>query len=304
MLKAALSLAKKNDLWSGDPDAVIPELDDDYEPRKRSMTSWELIALASSLPPKRAAHVMWIVATGARWSESLRALWGDRFGNMQPLRGTKTKAASRTVPLLPLAVQMVNWAEERASALVEGATMFLPWGNVRRDIAIACSALGIEPVTPNDLRRTFATWLRNAGVEPQLIGAAMGHTSSRMVERVYGRLAPDALAKLLEDRTGAVRYACGPGDVRPLLAAPPARPTFAKAAIIGAQGRNRTADTGIFSPSVEESQVSISDTEYAHVKKTRAVGVLCGTVRKALPSACWALLSAAARAGRTVEVVA
>jgi len=42
------------------------------------------------------------------------------------------------------------------------------------------------PCSPNDLRRTYATWLRAQGVEPQLIGAAMGHRDSRMVERVTG----------------------------------------------------------------------------------------------------------------------
>ena len=82
--------------------------------------------------------------------------------------------------------------------------MFSAWSNVRRDLADACAKLGIEPVTPNDLRRTLGTWLRADGVEPQLIGAMMGHADSRMVERVYGRLPTDALGKLI-----AARYVSG-----------------------------------------------------------------------------------------------
>jgi integrase len=60
---------------------------------------------------------------------------------------------------------------------VEGL-LFLPWQNVRRDLAQACDRAGIEPCTPNDLRRTCATWLRQAGAAPDLIAPVMGHTDT------------------------------------------------------------------------------------------------------------------------------
>jgi hypothetical protein len=108
-----------------------------------------------------------------------------------------------------------------------------PWGNCRRDLAEACvrasrkalaahlkaealdwdalppnqqQALKAEyevgPVTPNDLRRTYATWLRQHGVEPHLIGVALGHRDSRMTERVYGRVPVDSLGERLAERVG------------------------------------------------------------------------------------------------------
>ena|GEM_PF-3809021 len=43
------------------------------------------------------------------------------------------------------------------------------YGNGVRDLAQACDRAGIEPCTPNDLRRTCATWLRQAGAAPDLI---------------------------------------------------------------------------------------------------------------------------------------
>ena len=67
-----------------------------------------------------------------------------------------------------------------------GTMLFLPWGNVRRDLALACDKVGIEPCSPNDLRHTCATWLRQDG-PPDLIAPLMGHADTRMVERVYGR---------------------------------------------------------------------------------------------------------------------
>jgi len=201
VLKAALRLARKNGLFSGEPDAIIPELDDDYEPRKRALTPWELVGLCSALPSPRAAHVAAIVALGARWSESLaigRLEMRDALRTgLMPLHGTKTKSSDRVVPLVGASRTVLAWSLARMLGVG-----FSRWGNVRRDLAVACERAGIAPVTPNDLRRTFATWLRNSGVEPQLVGAAMGHTDSRMVERVYGRLQPEALASLLAARVG------------------------------------------------------------------------------------------------------
>ena len=154
--------------------------------------------------------------TGARWAESLSA---DRAGDLRMdlsatyLRGTKTKAAKRTVPVVGVARSLLAWVVDRVP---EAGPMFKPWGNVRRDLAVACAKLGIAPVTPNDLRRTFGTWLRNDGIAPNLIGAAMGHTDSRMVERVYGRLTPEALGKLLN---AGITKGIDDGQEQPLSAA-------------------------------------------------------------------------------------
>jgi integrase len=42
----------------------------------------------------------------------------------------------------------------------------------------------------NDLRRTFASWLKQKGCDSQLVGHLMGHTGGAMVDKVYGRLDP------------------------------------------------------------------------------------------------------------------
>ena len=47
--------------------------------------------------------------------------------------------------------------------------------------------LRIERVSPNDLRRTFASWLKQASVDSFVVAQLLGHSSSRMVEMVYYR---------------------------------------------------------------------------------------------------------------------
>jgi integrase len=154
---------------------------------------------------ERAARVAFIVATSARWGESDRArredvqLAADGTGYVL-LRGSKTDGAWRTVPILPTTAPLLRVAMEHGG---EGL-LFEPWGNVRRDLHAACARLRIEPVSPNDLRRTTAQWLRSAGVEPHLIAAVLGHADGRMVERVYGRITPEALGEALRARVGGV----------------------------------------------------------------------------------------------------
>ena len=43
------------------------------------------------------------------------------------------------------------------------------WPSVGRDLPKACAIAGIEKVTPNDLRRTYASWLVNAGAPLKVV---------------------------------------------------------------------------------------------------------------------------------------
>jgi integrase len=203
VLKAALRLAKKNAEWTGDPADVIPELDDDHKDGTRALSPWELVALATVLKPRRMAHVAFAAATGCDPSAVFRARIGDvaaDFSSVQ-IHGTKRKSRERRVPLaIEVQRSLLRWAIAHAPGTKDGF-LFASWGNVRRDLHIACAKVHIPGCSPNDLRRTFGTHLRNAGAEPQHIGAAMGHADSRMTERVYGKLTPEALGKLLERST-------------------------------------------------------------------------------------------------------
>lgn len=195
-ISGMLKVARRRGEFPRGVDEVMPHgWAPEYKPVERWLPPAELDALLAALPAGRRGHVSFIVATSARDAEAAAAQAGDidRARGAVRLRGTKTAGAARTVPIVGPFV-----------ALLEGVEPpFASWGNVRRDLHEACARAGIPPCSPNDLRRTTAKWLRNAGVEPHLIAAVLGHRDSRMVERVYGKIDTAALGKALRERMRA-----------------------------------------------------------------------------------------------------
>jgi integrase len=194
-LRGALRVAKRRGEWTGEIDAVMPiNFAPEYRPRTRVLrTGKELQNLCARLPPDRAAHVCLIVAFGLRDSEAhrLRREDFDRAGAF--VRGTKTDASHARVSIVA----------DFQSVLLDVALASLPktgpllrrWPNIRRDLHAACAAAGLDPLSPNDLRRTYATWLRVLGLPEDLVGPALRHApGSKLAAKVYAHLGPSSLA--------------------------------------------------------------------------------------------------------------
>lgn len=217
-LLGALKIAKRRGQFQGDLEALRPiGLSGKSKARQRFLKREELEKLIADLMDDdlaqrhkgrsmkgRAAQILFIVATGARWSESMKACREDvdvKAGTVR-LHGTKTAGSARTVPYgaLPFGSELMG----RALALCpDKGRMFRPWTSVAGDLFRACVRLKLPRLSPNDLRRTTATWLRQAGAAPHLIALVLGHADSRMVERVYGRMPVDDLADALRRGTSA-----------------------------------------------------------------------------------------------------
>jgi integrase len=176
-LRAALKLARRSGLWRGDPAAVCPiGFAPEYKPRTRFLPPAELQRLLAELTPDRAAAVAFIVATSAELGAVIRAQRADiEYAQRRVLvRGTKRTTRWRTVPLVSEEqLSLIKHTLQHAQGT--DGMLFLPWLNIRRDLAQACDRAGIEPCSPNDLRRTCGTWLRQAGAAPDLISPVMGH---------------------------------------------------------------------------------------------------------------------------------
>jgi integrase len=234
-IRATLKVAKRRGEWRGDVDTIMPDgFAIEYKPKKRFLTGPELQELVVQLTPDRSARVCWIVATAARWIESDRARRSDiDFTTGQVwMRGSKTAEALAPVPIVGAAWDLLEHALRYCAG--RDGLMFEPWTNVRRDLHAACeratkarvsktlerrarhalpaptaaelgeltAAVTFPPLSPNDLRRTNSTWLRQHGTEPHLIASMLRHADSRMVERVYGRMPPESLGAALRDRVG------------------------------------------------------------------------------------------------------
>lgn len=198
-LRGALKLARRQGFDCPDPSLVMPlDFSPKYKPKERALSEKEIDALLDALPPHRSSIVAFIISTGATYPSEVAPL---RKGDidmkrwMVRLRGTKRDTRDRMVPI-------VSFARRWLQQAVRGLPL-ARWSNVGRDMKKACAAAGIARCSPNDLRRSIATLMRARGVEPSLIGAYLGHKDSRMAERVYGRLPPEQLQHLLEQRLAA-----------------------------------------------------------------------------------------------------
>ncbi len=188
-LRQILKHAVAGGRYTRDPKAVMPaRFSAGYVPRKRFLSWGELQQLLNVCSPGLAGLVAAVVSTGARAGEVEHI---NSHGGVVTIAGTKTEGSDRSFRVPSI------YRDLHAIALRHG------WrnvclGNANRDMARACKRAGIPRVTMNDLRRTFGSLLVQAGVPPHLVGKLMGHTTSAMVEKVYGRQTPAALGSLVE----------------------------------------------------------------------------------------------------------
>jgi hypothetical protein len=115
------------------------------------------------------------------------------------IRGTKTDGAPRDLPLQPV-LAAVLLRSRQATGYVVGE-----WHNVRRCLhdASAKHRAAMAPLSPNDLRRTFATWMANLGASEMAVARMLGHGSSQMVRRVYAKLEQALLCREMAKLSGA-----------------------------------------------------------------------------------------------------
>lgn len=193
-LCTVLKAAKRAGCFPGDVSTIRPpDLHAGYKPRKRALTREEVMRLLSELKPELGALVSVCVSLGCRLSEAYKLLPSDidlKRGQVH-IGGTKTEEADRYVPVLSI-----------FRSLLERALPYLPLGqlpnNLRRDISAACKRAGIPNCTPNDLRRTHATLLAEAGVDRDVTRRLLGHTTTKLVDLVYGQPSTQALGLLAE----------------------------------------------------------------------------------------------------------
>lgn len=202
-IRRALKVAHRRGILPALP--TFPEFSAKYKPRETWLTPEQFSLVRDELEPARRRWASLAALAGANLSEVEGIDWADvdlERGRIR-IRGTKRETRDRVVPLAPALryeLEQVPEAERRGKVAAR-------WGNVRRDLRAAVQRANarhqeaaVPFVSPNDLRRTFASWLVQNGVPLLTVATLMGHSSTRMVERVYGKLSrqnfEDAIAAL------------------------------------------------------------------------------------------------------------
>lgn len=184
VLRRALKHAHKRGVLSVMP--PLPDYSPKYKPRETWLTEPQFAALLSELEPHRRLWAGLAALAGGSAGEVERCDWKETnlIEGVLRMPGTKRETRDRWVPIAPALYVLLDSVPpgKRAGRLVR------PWGNVRRDMHAACDRAGVPRVSPNDLRRTFASWLVQSGVDLFTVSKLMGHGSTRMVEKVYGKL--------------------------------------------------------------------------------------------------------------------
>lgn len=201
VLRRALAEARERGLWRGEPRSIVPAIKVTYHPRERWLTPDQMAALIAEVQPDRR---LWIALAGLAGGslsevEGVRVEHVDLDAKRLRLPGRKRSTRWRLVPIHPSLLPMLRTAVANADS---GDSLVDPWPNVRRDLHAAVDRINarnegkrkfakLPRVSPNDLRRTFASWLKQSGVDSLTVAHLMGHSSTRMVELVYGRLSDD-----------------------------------------------------------------------------------------------------------------
>lgn len=193
ILRAALRMAFRRGLLRVDIYDRLPPFRCRPAVCDRALPVGEFESLLNALPAPRRLWLLLAAYTGGRDSELMAYAWEHIDWPQEELRilGTKTDGARRVVPIPKRLLEALREAKPEHAT----GPILLPWNNRRRDLAAACKRAGIQKVTPNDMRRTFASWLVRSGTPLLVVKELMGHRSTRMLERHYARLDRATLRK-------------------------------------------------------------------------------------------------------------
>lgn len=204
-IRRALELARDRGLYTGHLD-VLPRFRTKYEPRRRWLDYEAYKRLLRVLPASRRLWLVVAVYTGARLSEVEGLMWSDVDLGRKWLhiKGSKTKKSDRYLPIPePLLEALSKVKAKKRHGPVVGR-----WPNVRRSMRRHAK------ISPNDLRRTYASWLKQKNTDSMLVAQLLGHTSTRMVEAVYGHLADANLVAAVATLPGNARVTKRKGPKR------------------------------------------------------------------------------------------
>lgn len=209
-------IAKAPFIWLGEQPAS----------KERHLTRYEADLFVSELKmPHIKLFVLLALGTAARAGALFELKWAkvDFERRLIDLRGEGAETTKRRaiVPMNDTLYKALREAREGALT-----PYVLEWAGtrihtVKGAFKRAAARCGFTDVTPHTLRHTAAVWMAEAGIPMPVISQYLGHTSTKITERVYARYSPNYLrgaASALEIADAPVRE-CAVGSTN-LIRAP------------------------------------------------------------------------------------
>jgi integrase len=147
---------------------------------------WE--AILENVSPQVGLVLRFLEGTGLRVGELVALSWGDVdvFGLRLLVRGGKTKAARRWVPVPAELVAAIT--DRLAPEDRDPQAPVFPGvldGSLRMAMRRACIAAQIPLYSPHDLRHRYISLLVRSGMDPAAVSARVGHVRKSMTLDVY-----------------------------------------------------------------------------------------------------------------------
>lgn len=203
MIRAALNWAAKHKMIGAAPFIQMPKLPASTVGHLSKADFRKLVDAA--VRPHVQMFMKLAVATGARSNALLDLKWDQvdfRRGliTLNPVDRVQTSKYRATVPMNAQIRATLEEAKEGALSdyVIEHGLEKI--GSVKKGFAAACARAGIK-ATPHMLRHSAAVWMAEQGVPMTQIAQFLGHTDSRITERVYARFAPEFLSTASEALT-------------------------------------------------------------------------------------------------------
>ncbi len=191
-------------------DVTAPKVHDE---RTQHLTVDQFRRLLAAAPEKMKPIFALLTSTGMRRGELLACRWKFVDLNRIVLPPEVVKNED------PKEVHLNVFAQKVLASIPQGEPDELLFPSVTGEaVSMAfhrvCRLLKISDIRLHDLRHTFATWLRQRGVELDIIASQLGHRDLRMTKR-YARIAADQVKQAVIG-LDAVLLSAPEGKIAPL----------------------------------------------------------------------------------------
>jgi integrase len=195
-LRASLHWAVRKNLIVKAPYLHTPKTP---EPRDKRLTRKQAVQFLKAIEhPHLRLFVIIALTTGARSQAILDLTW-DRVHlsrRLIDLRDPDRTQPSKARPTVPINVTLTRaLIEAKDNATTEHV---IEWnghrvGNIKEAFRTAAVRAGLPWITPHVLRHSAASWMAESGVPMAEIAQLLGHSDSRITERVYAKMSPTFL---------------------------------------------------------------------------------------------------------------